>query len=288
MKNLAYYLEKAKGEGWAVPQFNFCTASQLKGIVLSAQKLKSPIILGTSEGEAKFFGLKTAVFYRDMMAKEHKIPIFLNLDHGKSLDYIKQAVLAGYDMVHFDGSKLSLEENIKETKKVVAFAKRKKVLVEGEVGKMPTDSSKLYDEDFKINEQDLTTPEQAQEYIEKTKVDLLAVSFGTFHGIDMSGKNPELNINRLMEITEVVPDIFLVMHGGSATPEVDVKKAIKSGIVKININTELRLAYSGAIRRYLIENPEEITPYKFLPEAEKKVQAVAEQKIKLFGGQNKV
>src|SRR3990167_9616696 len=122
MKTLKYYFAKAKKEKWAIGQFNFSAFEQVKGMVQAAQNLKSPIILGTSEGESKFVGLQEAVAIRDVLRKKTGLPIFLNLDHGKSFEYIKEAVLAGYDMVHFDGSKLPLEENLKISREVVKFA----------------------------------------------------------------------------------------------------------------------------------------------------------------------
>jgi fructose-bisphosphate aldolase class II len=288
MKTLKYYLEKAQKQKWAIGQFNFSTASQLKGIVGAAKNLQAPVIIGTSENESKFFGLKQAVFYRDLLRKETGVPIFLNLDHGKSFEYLKEAIDEGYDMVHFDGSKLSLEENIKISQKIVKYAKKKGVLVEGEFGQIGNDASKVYWEKFKINDANLTNPEQALEYVKKSKVDLLAVSIGTFHGIEASGINPNLRIDLLKEIKKEVGDIPLVLHGGSGTPREDIVEAIKLGIAKININTELRLAYTGTIIRMLKDNPDETTPYKYLPEATKKVQSVVEEKIKLFGSENKV
>ena len=154
MKNLKQYFDKAQKEGWAIGQFNFSDFTQMKGIVATAEKTKSPVILGTSEGESNFFGLEEAVALRDVLRKRTGLPIFLNLDHGKSFGYLKQAIDAGYDMVHFDGSKLTLEENMKRTKEVVKYAKWKGVLVEGEVGRIGTDSSKLYSDKFQIKEED--------------------------------------------------------------------------------------------------------------------------------------
>jgi fructose-bisphosphate aldolase class II len=191
-------------------------------------------------------------------------------------------------MVHFDGSKLPLEENIKITKEVKKYAKWMGVLVEGEVGRIGTESSKLYSEKFEIKEEDLTKPAEAKEYIEKTKADLLAVSIGNFHGIEASGIDPNLRLELLKEIKEKTGDIFLVLHGGSGTPEEDIKEAVKLGIVKININTELRLAFSGNLRRALSEDPEEVVPYKFLPKAQLSVKKVVERKIGLFGSANRV
>ena len=288
MKNLKYYFGKAQKEQWAIGQFNFSDFTQMKAIVASAEKTKSPIILGTSEGESKFFGLQEAVALRDVLRKRTGLPIFLNLDHGKSFEYLKEAIAAGYDMVHFDGSKLPLGENIKITKEVVKYAKWRGVLVEGEVGVIGTDSSKLYSEKFEIKEEDLTKPEDAEKFVNETKADLLAVSIGTFHGIVVSGVCPNLRLDILKKIKEKTGKIALVLHGGSGTPEDDIKEAIKLGVVKININTELRVAFSGNLRRFLNNNPDEVVPYKFLAEAKNSVEKVVGLKIELFGSANKV
>src|SRR3989338_10838347 len=133
MKTLKYYFEKAQKEKWAIGQFNFSDFTQMKAIIGAAKELKSPVILGTSEGESKFFGLEEAVALRNVFRKKTGLPIFLNLDHGKSFEYIKKSVDAGYDMVHFDGSKLPLEENIKITKEVVKYAHWRGAMVGGEV-----------------------------------------------------------------------------------------------------------------------------------------------------------
>ena len=295
MKNLKYYFEKAEKEGFAIPQFNFSDFSQVKGIVAKAVELKSPIILGTSEGESKFVGLQEAVAIRDVLRKKTRsagsgqagLPIFLNLDHGKSFEYLKQAMDAGYDMVHFDGSKLPLDENIKIAKEVVKYAKKKGILVEGEVGKIGTDGSRLYSEKFEIKEEDLTKPEDAFKFLNETKCNLLAISMGNFHGIEVSGIDPNLRLDVLKAVKEKNPDALLVLHGGSGTPEDDIKEAIKMGIVKININTELRVAFSGNLRRYLDNNPEEVVPYKFLVDAISSVEKVVALKINLFGSANK-
>lgn len=289
MKNLEYYLEKANREGWAVPQFNFSDLSELKGIVAALKEAQSPAILGTSEGESNFFGSEEAVAIRNVLRKKLNLPLFLNLDHGKSFDIVKKAVDIGYDMVHFDGSKLSLEENIKNAKEVVKYCKWKGVLVEGEIGRIGTDSSKVYSEEFEIKESDLTDPSDAFKFVKETKVNLLAISIGTFHGIEASGSSPNLKIDLLKKIRKEISDnVFLVLHGGSGTPEEDVKKAIESGIVKVNINTELRVAYSKGLRDVLNSNPDEVVPYKFLPEAQRVVSQVVRQKIKLFGSADKI
>lgn len=286
MKPLSYYLQKAKKEGFAIGQFNFSDWSQVKGIVAAAQNLKAPIILGTSEGESKFVGLHEAVAMRDALRKKTGVPIFLNLDHGKSFEYLKEAIAAGYDMVHFDGSKLPLEENIKISKEVAKYAKWRGVVVEGEVGRFGTDASKMYTEKFQIKEEDLTKSEDAQKYMEATGVTVLAISIGTFHGLDSSGASPNLRFDRLTEIAKAVQVPF-VLHGGSGTPEEDIKQAIKGGIAKININTETRLAFSTSLRKTLQDNPNEITPYKYFTDAIEAVREVTEKNIKLFGSEDK-
>ena len=287
-KNIKYYLEKAQKEHWAIGQFNFSDFTQMKAITEAGEKMKAPVILGTSEGESGFFGLDEAVALRDVLRKKTGMPIFLNLDHGKSFEYLKKAIDAGYDMVHFDGSKLPLDENIKITKEVVKYSKKKGITVEGEVGRGGNDASRLYSEKFEIKEEDLTNPEDALRYLKETKADLLAVSIGNFHGIEVSGIDPNLRLDVLKAVKEKTGDVFLVLHGGSGTPEDDIREAIKIGIVKININTELRLAFSGNLRRFLDENKEEIVPYKFLADAKNSVEKVAERKVELFGSGNRI
>jgi fructose-bisphosphate aldolase class II len=288
VKNLKYYFEKADKEKFAIGQFNFSDFTQVKGIVEAGKKLNSPIILGTSEGESKFFGLDEAVAIRNVLRKKTGLPIFLNLDHGKSFEYLKRAMDAGYDMVHFDGSKLPLEENIKTTKEVVKYAKWRGILVEGEVGVLGTESSRLYTEKFEIKEENLTKPEDALRYVKETGVNLLAISIGNFHGIEISGIDPNLRLDVLSAVKNKLEDrAFLVLHGGSGTPEDDIRETIKNGIVKININTELRLAFSGNLRKAL-SNVEEIIPYKYLIAPQNAVEKCAEFKIKLFDSVNKI
>lgn len=282
------YFKKAQKEGWALGQFNFSTIEILRGVFQAAQTLKSPIIIGTSEGESSFFGLEEAVAIKKIFSEKYCVSAFLNLDHGKSLDYIKKAVNAGYDLVHFDGSRLSLEENIKITKEVVKFAHKRNTLVEGEVG-MISGSSIVYKEKLEARQEDLTDPESALRFIKETKVDSLAINIGTFHGMEQSGMSPHINLQRLKEIKEKIGNgAFLVLHGGSGTPEEDIKDAIKLGVVKININTEIRLAFAGAIKKSFEENIGDIVPYKFLLPAILDVQGVVEKKIKLFGSGNKL
>ena len=288
-KKIKYKILKTAQNGkWAVGQFNISNLEALKGIFGAAKKLKSPVIIGTSEGESKFLGLREARALVSLLEEETGVPAILNLDHGKSLDYIKRAIQAGYDSVHFDGSKLPLSQNIALTVKVVKYAARFGVLVEGEVGFIKG-NSKILKKIPKTRLEDLTDPIEARKFVDKTGVDSLAINIGTFHGIASSGRNPHINIARLREIKEVLRErAFLVLHGGSGTPKEDVKAAIKIGIVKININTELRKAFTGSLRKGLKEKIGETTPYKYLPVAIGAVQKVVEEKIKVFNSQNKI
>ncbi|OGZ18610.1 MAG: hypothetical protein A2175_02560 [Candidatus Nealsonbacteria bacterium RBG_13_42_11] len=288
-KNLIFkILKKAQKEKFAVGQFNISNLETIKAIVQAAQKLKSPVIIGTSEGESKFIDLDQAVALIRSFREETGLPLFLNLDHGKSSEYIKEAVDSGYDAVHFDGSKLSLEENIKTAKEIVKYAHKKEILTEGEISFIGG-ASEVLEKIPEIKEEDLTDPEEALRFITETGVDSLAINVGTFHGVDVFGKKPHINLQRLKEIKNKVGDkVFLVLHGGSGVPEEDIKEAIESGIVKININTELRLAFTNTLKKILEENPKETTPYKYMPKVIEEVQKVVEEKIQLFGSANKI
>jgi ketose-bisphosphate aldolase len=279
--DLKSYLRKAQKEKWALAQFNFSSFEQLKGILAGAKKMKSPVILGTSEGEVNFLGLRETIALVEISKTKYRTPAFLNLDHGKDLKLIKRAIDFGYAAVHFDGSKLPLEKNIKYAKEIVKYAHKKGVLVEGEVGAIGTESSKIYNQEFRLEEKDLTNPEDAYKFIKETKVDSLAISIGNFHGMKVKGINPHLKLKLLEEIEKKTENRFLVLHGGSGTSVQDIKKAIKLGIVKININTELRKAYTFSLRRELTKE-KEITPYKYMPKAIQAVQLKVEEKLKIF------
>jgi fructose-bisphosphate aldolase class II len=279
MKNLKYYFKKALKGKWAIGQFNFSNVETLKAIIQAAEKLKSPVILGTSEGESRFFGLEQAVALVGSYREKVRVPLFLNLDHGRSFSYIKMAVDAGYDAVHFDGSGTSLFRNIRTAKRVVGYARRRKVLIEGEVGAIGEALGR---------KGILTDSLEAERFISETGVDSLAVAVGNLHGVRLKGVNPKLDLKRLKEIKRRVGSFPLVLHGGSGTPKKDTKEVVKSGIVKVNINTDLRLAYTRALKKALKKKPRENTPYKYLPAVVVEVQKVVEEKIKLFGSVNKI
>lgn len=281
------FFEQAKENKFGIGAFNFSNLEQLKAIAQAADKLKAPILVSTSEGESGFMGKNQARALVDSWRREKGVPLGLHLDHGKSFSVIKEAITVGYDSVHFDGSELSWKENIEMTRQIVKWAKKYDIPVEGELGYLRGGSN--IHEIVKIQEEDLTEPKKAAEFVEATGVDSLAIAIGNIHGINLKQENPSLFLDRLVEIDKKIgKDCFLVLHGGSGTPENDIQEAVQKGITKININTELRIAYTKALKKSLKENSKKVTPYKIMLPVVEAVQKVVEKKIKLFGGDNKI
>lgn len=280
--SLKDYFKKAQKERWAIGQFNFCTLEQLRGILAAAKKMKSPVILGTSGGESRYLGLKEAVALAEISKMNYGVKAFLNIDHGKELSWVKEAIELGYSAVHYDGSDLSLEKNKRNAKKIVAFAHKNKVLVEGEVGAFSGDSS-FKEREVRIKEKDLTSPDQAASFVKETKVDSLAPVVGNVHGVYK--EMPKLDLNRLAEIKRLT-DCFLVLHGGSGLSKDELKNAVREGIVKVNFNTELRVAWKTAIAEKI--KGKTLKPYNILPAAQSAVQKKVEEKIKVLGSFNKI
>jgi len=285
--NIIQIFKNAQKEKYAIGQFNISTDEQIKAIVEIAQELKSPIIIATSESERKFIGVKQVVALVESWRKETGLPIILNADHCKGFESVKEAIDAGYDMVQFDGSSLSFAQNTEITKQVLEYAKSKNpdIIVEAELGYL-RGGSEIHKEKIEIKEEDLTKSEEAKKFVAETGIDALAVVIGNSHGIQAESK--KLFLDRLKEIKKAVPKTLLVLHGGSDTQEKDIKEAIKLGIVKININTELRVAYSNALGKEIKEHPEEVKPYKILASAIEETKKVVAKKIELFGSKGKV
>jgi len=286
-------LKKAQQNKYAIGSFNFSTTEILKAIVLAAKELSAPIIVSTSEGEAAFIGIAEAAALVGAWRHGTKLPIILNLDHGKSLESVRKAIGAGYNAVHFDGTNLDYEENIAQTKTVVDYVRDieekydQQIIVEGELGYL-RGSSSVHQEALEIKPEDLTSPEQAKDFVERTGVDSLAIVIGNAHGV-FSKSEEKLDLERLAQIKDALSDkVFLVLHGGSGIPEEDIKKSIELGIVKINVNTELRMAYQEGLAKELKEKPQETTPYKILQPSFEAVKKVVVEKIKLFGSENKI
>lgn len=283
--NLKQYLTKAKKEKWAIGQFNFCTLEQLRGILTAAKELKSPVILGTSESELNYLGMEEAVALVEISKRKLGISsVFLNIDHGKNPEEIKKAIDLGFSAVHFDGSSLNFNENIKISKKLSEYAHKKEALFEGETGAVKGDSN-VHAGKIVINIEDLATPEDAYKYLKETKADSLAVAIGNIHGIYSEKK--KIDFNLLDEINKKT-NAFLVLHGGSDIDAEDIRKAVKSGISKININTELRALWRRAISEAIEKNASEVKPYKIMPYIVEAIKDKVKEKIILFGSNGKI
>ncbi len=284
-KTLRECVADARARKVAIGHFNISNLEALWGIFKAAQSLNVPVIIGVSEGERDFVGVKQAASLVKSIREEFDYPIYLNADHTYSFDRVKEAIDAGFDSVIFDGAKLSFEENVKITKQCVDYARGcgRDVLIEGELGFIGT-SSKILDEipeGVLLDESSLTNPEKAKEFVEQTGVDMLAPAIGNFHGMLRGGVDPKLNIERTKEIADST-GIPLVLHGGSGNSEDDFKQTIANGVSIVHINTEIRVAYRDALKKSLQENPDEVAPYKFLKPGMKAVQDVVEKKLRFF------
>ncbi len=283
------YLKRTVSEKWALGHFNFSEDEALRAIVESAAELKTPIFVGTSEGERKHLGIKEAVHLVKAFREEFGIPIYLNADHHKTLEGVKEAVDAGYDAVLADFSALPFEENIKLTKQSVEYARSKNpdIIVEGELGYIKGES-KIQKEIIEINPEDLTKPEEAARFVKETGVDMLAPAVGNIHGIVTSSKE-SIDIERISNIKKAVGEnIYLVLHGASGLSETDLKNSINAGISMVHINTEIRIAFTEALRKSVVEMPEETTPYKILTPSVEAMKKVIEEKLQIFGSVNKI
>ncbi|MBI2063091.1 MAG: class II fructose-bisphosphate aldolase [Candidatus Yanofskybacteria bacterium] len=286
MKTLKQYFQEAMADQWALGHFNFSTADQLKAFVEAATEMKSPIMVGTSEGEADFIGREQAVALVESYQKEGHA-VFLNSDHHKSWETAKAAIDSGYDTVLIDASKLKLEENIELTKKVKEYAKsiNSEIAVEGELGYLRGSSE--VQTAIEISPFDYTQPEQAQDFVTLTGVDRLAVVFGNIHGI-VTEQEEHLDIEHLKKITQVVPEVPLVLHGASGLPVEEIKMAIQNGIANVHINTELRVAYRDTLHEELEKEPTQTTPYKYLKPSYEEMKRMIKKYLELFGSVGKI
>ncbi|MBI2099888.1 MAG: class II fructose-bisphosphate aldolase [Candidatus Vogelbacteria bacterium] len=288
MKTLRECLREATEKKVAIGHFNISDTEGLWAVFRAAYELKLPVIIGVSEGERDFIGVRQAAALAKSLREEFDYPIFLNADHTYSFERVKEAVDAGFDAVIFDGAKLPLEENIQIAKQCVDYARSKnpEILIEGELGYIGT-SSKILDsvpEGVNLGANDLTKPEVAKQFVEATDVDLLAPAVGNIHGMLRDRPDPSLNIDRIIAIKSVAcpPCGGLVLHGGSGNSEQDFKAAIAAGVSIVHINTELRVAYRNALKLSLQATPDEVAPYKFIKPAVSAMQKVVEKKLKLF------
>ncbi|HEC32893.1 MAG TPA: class II fructose-bisphosphate aldolase [Candidatus Kaiserbacteria bacterium] len=284
MKTLREYVTEAESNKVAIGHFNISDTEGLHAIFNAARKLDVPVIIGVSEGERDFVGVKQAVALVKSLREEYNYPIFLNADHTYSVERIKEVVDAGYDAVIFDGTKLSFEENIAETKKAVEYARsvNPEIIVEGEIGYIGSSSKVLNKLPEGVDPVGaVTTKEEITRYVKETGVDLVAPAVGNLHGMLKGGKNPKLNIEQIAVLREA-GGVPMVLHGGSGISDDDFRSAIKAGITIVHINTEIRIAYREGIERVLKEKPDEIAPYRFLKGGVDGMEEVVEKRLRLF------
>jgi ketose-bisphosphate aldolase len=287
MHVLSDVLAQAQAKRVAVGHFNISDLVFLKAAFAAAQELNVPVIVGVSEGERQFIGVREIAALVRTLREEFEFPIFLNADHTHSLSGAIEAAKAGFDAIVFDASELPFEENLRQTKQAVDALKSIKptILVEGELGNIGS-GSEIHATAPDLS-QGFTTVVDARQYVAATGVDILSPAVGTMHGMLKSmvsgATKKRLDIERIAQIKEAV-QIPLTLHGGSGTDDDDLRKAVAAGITIIHINTELRLAWRHGLENALVEHPTEVVPYKLLAAAVESVKRVASARLKLFNG----
>ncbi len=294
----------ARKGGYAIGALNIIKMEWLQGITGAAEELGSPVIIALSEGAIKYAGFRNIVSMVRLAAEEKKVPVSLHLDHGKDMEIVAKCIEGGFTSVMIDGSALPFEENIALTAKVVEKARPRGVSVEGELGKLAG-----IEDNVSVAERDamLTDPAQAEEFVKRTGVDALAIAVGTSHGAHKFKGEANLALDRISEIASRV-SALLVLHGASGVkqenvdlanrfgaaikgakgvPDTAIVEAIRRGICKVNIDTDIRIAFAARVRKALAEKPEEIDPRKVLGPGRDAIAAVVREKIKLFGSVSK-
>ena len=298
--------EKSMKEGFAIGAFNINNMEIIQGIVDAAQKQNSPVILQASSGAIKYARIKYLMKMVEAAVEETNIPIAIHFDHGPDFETCKMCIDNGFTSVMIDGSKYSFEENVALTKKVVDYAHERGVVVEAELGQLAG-----IEDDVNVSEEDAkyTDPDQAKEFVERTRCDSLAIAIGTSHGAYKFKGEARLRMDILKQVKEKIPNTPIVLHGASTVipelvetcnsyggdipgakgvPDEILHEASLSGVSKINVDTDLRLAFTGEIRKSLVENPSAFDPRKYLTPAREKITEVVEHKIKdVFGSSNK-
>lgn len=276
---------KVKREKFALGAFNIGNLETIKAVAWAAKTHGSPVIIESSPGETEWLGADNLVDVARNFSQDFHVPILVNLDHAQSLEECEKAIKAGYDLIHFDGSKLPLQQNIEILKQVVASAHQKGLLVEGEFN--PIGGSSEVHQGIAEKQTNLTDPMEAKKFVEESGVDILAVSIGNVHGIFVAG-GEDLNLDLLQKINKTLPNTYFSLHGGSGINSAQIQKAVALGIVKVNINTEIRQAFKENLTKVLAENPNEVAMYKLEKPVVQKIQELIEQKIKVFGSAGKI
>jgi len=291
--------KKAYEGGYAVGAFNVNNMEIVQGITEAAASLNAPVILQVSAGARKYASHTYLMKMVEAAVADTGVPIALHLDHGADFETCKSCIDGGFTSVMIDGSHHSFEDNIKLTKQVVEYAHSKGVTVEGELGQLAG-----VEDDVNVSEEDAsyTRPEEVQEFVSKTGVDSLAIAIGTSHGAFKfkPGQKPQLRFDILEEITKLLPGFPIVLHGASSVPqdfleeinkyggampgaigipEDMLRQAAKSVVCKINIDSDIRMAMTAAIRKHLAENPSHFDPRQYLTPARQAVKDMVAHKI---------
>lgn len=270
-------LDKANAEGYAVGAFNVEDAEMMQAVLKAAEELEAPVIIQTTPGTLRY--LPPEWFAGMFHGAKPKAQAALHLDHGSSSDLAERCMQAGYTSVMIDGSTLPYEENIRLTQRVCAKAHESGISVEAELGRVGGK-----EDDLNCTENQYTDPVQAAEFADRTGVDSLAVAVGTAHGI--YAKKPALDLDRVTRIKGLT-NVPIVLHGASGLSDDVIRQAVAKGVAKINFATELRIAYTQAIRAYLAEHPEVYDPKKYLSVGAEAVCELVKAKMRLCGCEGK-
>lgn len=284
-----HLMQRSRAQGFAVGAFNIDNQETLVAIARAAQKLNSPVLVEVSDSEVRAMGLDNVRDMVDNYKDEYGIEMFLNLDHGPTVEGCKRAIDAGYEFVHIDISQAdksaSDEEIIAKTREVVEYARFTGALVESEPHYF-AGSSNVHEEkiDYEEIKKTFSTPEGAREFVEATGIDTFAAAVGNLHGKYPVPK--ELDLALLKQVREAI-HCQISLHGGSGTPLYYFEEAAKIGVSKVNINSDMRYAFRKTLEKVLAENPNEYAIIKLMPPVYEAVQAVVEEKINAFGSAGK-
>ena len=283
LMNMKDLLEVAQKNHFAVPAFNIGSDQLLKAVMKKVKEMKSPVILEMSPDEFNFVGDAQiqAMIYE---AAHTDVPVCIHLDHGDTYETVVRAIRAGMTSVMIDASTLPYEENVAVTKKVVETAHIANISVESELGTIGTTGNSIEGGTQGVI---YTVPEEAKQFIEDTGIDTFAVAIGTAHGIYPKDMKPELRIDILKDITSQV-DVPLVLHGGSSNKDEEIAAAVQNGICKINISSDIKVAFYNKAREVLNANPGYREPLEIYPETMEACGKVVEEKIRLFNSNDKV
>ncbi|MDD7363331.1 MAG: class II fructose-1,6-bisphosphate aldolase [Peptoniphilus sp.] len=274
-------LQHADDHQYAVGAFNVNNMEIIQAIAEAADELRAPVILQASQGAIKYAGVEYITALVKTTAELIDVPIALHLDHGTDFEEIIKCIRNGFTSVMIDASKHELEENIRLTKEIVRIAHSVGVSVEAELGKIGGTEDQVVVSEAEAT---YTDPEEAKVFAEETGVDSLAIAVGTAHGVYKG--EPKVDIERIKQIDSVVK-VPLVLHGSSGVPYDTLENAVGAGIRKINIDTDIRASFAGAVKSFVSENPDEIDPRKILKPARQRMADTVKEKIKVFGSDGK-